>query len=429
MKRNGRKSLAGALARAKNESGFTLVELIVVIAILGILAGVGTVGYSGYIKKANMAADEILLDSLNTAFAAACIENGVATPPTTPSLAWTGKSVTGVSVYEDEFLRYYEENAEYKVYTAGSVIFRNGMFVYAGESITGSLPNGGVVSLTQEQIDLINKSSLAGNIGGVLTQIDGVSGTVAALLTQLEGSDTSQRVMGEFMSDESNLTRMITSLGGTVDPDAPLLGQYVAALDGFSDTQVKKELANKYGLDPDAIDFTKPEYDRYFDEYNEMSEASKAEIEKNLLVMSIAQSAVGQSANDVKTVIQNGNIKNSLVNSMLGDNSAKGMGTTALVYGVFTAYANSSVATQAAKDAVSNTSDPTAVFDCLDNPEELDKFQKYIADEQGGTDLDACIAAMDVINNTASDNDAVAGILAGGFANNDFVAAINNLLK
>ena len=79
MKRCARLCLAKAravMARAKNENGFTLVELVVVIAILGILAGVGTVGYSGYIKKANMAADETLLASLNTAFAAACIENG-----------------------------------------------------------------------------------------------------------------------------------------------------------------------------------------------------------------------------------------------------------------------------------------------------------------------------------------------------------------
>jgi len=44
----------------KKTEGFTLVELIVVIAILGILAGVGTVGYSGYVKKANMTADQAL---------------------------------------------------------------------------------------------------------------------------------------------------------------------------------------------------------------------------------------------------------------------------------------------------------------------------------------------------------------------------------
>ena len=51
----------------KNTQGFTLVELIVVIAILGILAGVGTVGYSGYIKKANMAADEQIIASIHQA--------------------------------------------------------------------------------------------------------------------------------------------------------------------------------------------------------------------------------------------------------------------------------------------------------------------------------------------------------------------------
>ena len=36
-------------------AGFTLVELIVVIAILAILAGVGVPAYSGYVEKANEA--------------------------------------------------------------------------------------------------------------------------------------------------------------------------------------------------------------------------------------------------------------------------------------------------------------------------------------------------------------------------------------
>ena len=59
----------------KKTEGFTLVELIVVIAILGILTAIAVPTYSGYVKKAGEAADTQTLSAVNTAIAAAMTEN------------------------------------------------------------------------------------------------------------------------------------------------------------------------------------------------------------------------------------------------------------------------------------------------------------------------------------------------------------------
>lgn len=65
--------------KRKGSKGFTLVELVVVIAVLAILAGVGGAAYSGYITKANEAADEALLETIQTAVISACAKDGKVT--------------------------------------------------------------------------------------------------------------------------------------------------------------------------------------------------------------------------------------------------------------------------------------------------------------------------------------------------------------
>jgi prepilin-type N-terminal cleavage/methylation domain-containing protein len=60
----------------KKNGGFTLVELIIVIAILAILSSVAVAGYSSYITKANNSAVESWLNNISTAATLANAQTG-----------------------------------------------------------------------------------------------------------------------------------------------------------------------------------------------------------------------------------------------------------------------------------------------------------------------------------------------------------------
>ena len=139
-----------------NNAGFTLVELIVVIAILGILAAVAVPAYTGYMDKAKEASDTQITSAINTAFAAACMENGETNTSVEATVAVADKKVASINVtkidgagvaetlganpteadktadnIEKSFLNYFGDNKN-------TVLKYYGSFTYSGGNFSGN---------------------------------------------------------------------------------------------------------------------------------------------------------------------------------------------------------------------------------------------------------------------------------------------------
>lgn len=375
------------------KAGFTLVELIVVIAILGILAGIGTVGYSGYVKKANEAADQQLLGYINTSFAAACLENGKDVKDiTSADLSLTGpvgaKKVDSVSLYDNEFQKYYagNEDSAFKVFT--TIVFDASKHVFLDAISAGYTAfdfGGGKVYINPDDAaklaDTTFITATGLGVNGLLDKVNNVTTFAAAL--------DSNMLKTVFRSDKFK-NYMMTALGITPTGDP---AQDAHSLED-SLTIMAAEMMEQYpSLYPDTDDG----YD-----------AAVSQIRANLAVMYSASNAAGMSQEDISNLLASGAATSTIIGNVSTD-TGTAMSQAALAYGMYTAYAYNT----GNKDLINATNSPASVVLHMDADE---NFRNYINSEQGQKDLQGYLSALNMINSSSGDSEAVTHLLVNGFA-------------
>lgn len=358
----------------KKKDGFTLVELIVVIAILAILAGIGVPAYSGYIEKAKKAGDLQLLSAVNTAFAAACIDNETyATAFPDGSVKFDTSAMT-VSEYNDDFQVYFAGNGTFT--EIDQLLFVGGVFV---DPTTASGEGSGIVSVnyagqtlyfTQAQADALANSTFGTVVGA-------------------------EKLLGE-----------VAALTGWADSDGN------AILDVLGDDYYNS-LANYMGFDdPQA-------FQDYLNDAQESGELTAEQIDTivtNGIVLYAADNFSNLTNEDISTLLNSDNIY-----SNLSDDPAMQLAQASMVYGLYTGYVNSDYYT----GEVVTTTDPVSAIKTVSSDAE---FLKYVNSPQGQADLEAYTAAMGVINDSTSNTEAITDVLKNGYDNEELVTLLQQVM-
>lgn len=390
---------------AQSAKGFTLVELIVVIAILAILACIAVPAYSGYVEKANKAADEQLLANVNQAFAAACASNGedhFSQNPNTTKISLTDADSDGdrevivlendnaaiVSSFGDFF-----EGGEFKVFKELYYNGELGMFKDLNSNIFNQIFSS--LDLTDEQEKLM--ASIFGNIGTeeLMEKIDIVTALVA------NGGDAFVAML--VGTDGANIDAMAKSMGYTGMTDEKFAAAY------------SEMLATKM-----AEGMTEDEATNYILANYAVLQAAKTTMDSN---KTTTEWLTALQSEDYVTMTKN------LMNQSDAGAQQEGMSQAAMMYAMYTAYANGLEEGETKTEALENVQDISKFVNAMGADEGFSQYLKNV-DGQAAKDLDGYVAAMSIIDKSVENNgDAVSDLLVNGYSNAELLAGLNGLLS